>query len=272
MSEEKMLEVDFLDVGQGDSIFIKTPEGHQIIIDGGPNSILLQKLAERMPFWDKTIDLVILTHPEKDHMTGLLDVLQNYKVDYFLWTGVIKNSAENKKLAALLEEAQKPKRNFLASLDGKSKSTKILIAKAGEKIMAGEVLIDILFPHENLNNQEPKNTNDTSVVSQLIFGNNEFLFTGDISSSAEKKLVNGGADLSASVLKVAHHGSKYSTSDIFLETVKPGIAVISVGKNSYGHPTQETLKRLEEFAIKILRTDTNGDVNMVSDGKNIILK
>ena len=113
-NNDKMI-VSFLDVGQGDSAFIETPEGHQIIIDGGPNSVLLQKLAEKMPFWDKSIDLVILTHPEKDHMAGLLDLLQRYKVDYFLWTGVVKNDAENKKLLSILEQSQKGfSNNFLA--------------------------------------------------------------------------------------------------------------------------------------------------------------
>lgn len=248
LESPQVLKVDFLDVGQGDSIFIETPQKHQILIDGGPNSNVLQKLADRMPFWDKEIDLIILTHPEKDHMAGILDVLQRYKVDYFLWTGIVKNNAENKKLVEILKEKN---------------TIKVLTASVGEKIKAGNAEIDILFPFVNLAGKEIKNTsNDDSVVTKLIFGKNSFLFTGDISSVAGKKLEN----ISADVLKVAHHGSKYSTSDSFLENVRPEYAVISVGKNSYGHPTSEVLQRLKKYDIKVLRTDQFGDVNILSDG------
>lgn len=271
LSKDKPLKVDFLDVGQGDSVFIETPQGHQIIIDGGPNSTLLQKLSERMPFWDKSIDLVILTHPEKDHMTGLLDVLQNYKVDYFLWIGVIKNDAENKKLAELLNKAENAKPDFLASLSAQS-ATKVIAVSAGEKIKSGEVLIDILYPPESLAGKELKNTsNDSGVVLKLIFGKNAFIFTGDISASAERKIVNRGENVLADVLKVAHHGSKYSTTEEFLSAVMPEIAVISVGKNSYGHPTPETLQKLEKYSIKTLRTDQKGDITILSNGNNLII-
>jgi len=272
LQQTQDLRVDFLDVGQGDSVFIETPEGHQILIDGGPGSAVLGKLSKVMPFWDKTIDLVILTHPEADHMQGILAILQRYKVDNFLWTGVIKNDAENKQLAVLLEKAQEPKSSFLAVLSG-AEGTKIVTVSAGQKIKAGKVLIDILYPFKSLAGKELKNTsNDTGIVSKIIFGSNSFLFTGDISSAAEKELVNSGKDISSDVLKVAHHGSKYSTSDAFLSAVKSEIAVISVGaKNTYGHPTPEVLQRLEKSGIKVLRTDKDGDVDFVSDGENIKL-
>ncbi|PJE69270.1 hypothetical protein COU96_00635 [Candidatus Shapirobacteria bacterium CG10_big_fil_rev_8_21_14_0_10_38_14] len=258
------LKVDFLDVGQGDSVFIETPQKHQILIDGGPSSAVLQKLSERMPFWDKEIDLVILTHPESDHMQGLFGVLQRYKVDYVLWTGIARSTPEFQKWVSVLSQNR----------------AKIITATAGTKIKAGNTEIDILFPFENLAGKELKDTsNDTCVVSKLIYGKDSFLFTGDISSVAEKKLVEIASsqaprndDLNSDVLKVAHHGSKYSTSDIFLENVRPKIAVISVGaKNTYGHPTPEVLQRLQKFGIQTLRTDTNGDINMVSDGNNIKL-
>lgn len=273
------LKVVFFDVGQGDAVFIETPEGHQIIIDGGPDSSLLQKLNERMPFWDRTIDLVVLTHPEKDHMTGLLSLLERYKVDYFLWTGVVKNDAQNRKLAEILDKIQKPApAKFFAGLSGflpygkKPLTAKIVTVIAGDKIKTESLLIDILHPFENLSGQEPKNTNDTSVVLRVIFGKSEFLFTGDIGFSVESKLASKFG-LSSDILKVAHHGSKYSTSNDFLSAVGPDIAVISVGKNnSYGHPTQEVLQRLAVHNAEVLRTDQKGDITILSDGEKIYIK
>jgi competence protein ComEC len=226
-----------------------------------------------MPFWDKTIDAVILSHPESDHMTGLLDVLQNYKVDYFVWNGIEKSDAENKRLAELLNKAEKPQKSFLAALTGESSGTKVVVAYDGQKIKAGNLEIDILFPQTSLAGKEVKSSaNDTCVVDKLIYGKNSFLFTGDIDAKDEKELVNSKENISSTVLKVAHHGSKYSSSELFLHAVNPEFAVIEVGKdNSYGHPTPETLQRLEKFGIKVLRTDKNGDVNFVSDGNNIKL-
>jgi len=276
LTENNYLKVDFLDVGQGDSVFIETPEKHQILIDGGPDSTVLQKLQNLMPFFDRSIDLVILTHPESDHMRGLMDVLQRYKVDYVLWTGISRSTPEFKKWVSILEKKQKPETSFLASINFDQRATKVMTVNAGVKIKAGNAKIDILFPFENLSGKEFKKTsNDTGVVSRLIFGKDSFLFTGDISSAAEKKLANSYelANLKSDVLKVAHHGSKYSTSDIFLENVKPKIAVISVGaKNTYGHPTPEVLQRLDKFGIKVLRTDKDGDVKIISDGNNISIK
>jgi competence protein ComEC len=264
------LKVDFLSVGQGDSQFIETPAGHQILIDGGPSSVILDKLGQRMPFWDRTIDVVILSHPEKDHMAGILEVLQRYKVGYFLWTGAIKNDAENKQLADLLKKASSGK-SALAALSGQ-KQTKVVTISAGGKIKAGNVLIDILYPFENLSGREFKNTsNDSGIVAKVTYGKDSFLFTGDIGFTAESQLANSYelANLNADVLKVAHHGSKYSTSELFLENVNPEYAVIEVGKNSYGHPTPEVLQRLEKFGIKVFITQRDGDVEFISDGQNI---
>ncbi len=251
------LKIYFLNVGQGDSAFIQTPQLHQILIDGGPDSTILSKLQILMPVRDKTIDIVVLSHPEKDHLMGLLALLQIYKIDYVLWTGVVRDTAEYKEWVKLLEKA-------------KQEGTKILIAKANLKIKAGQVAINTLYPFEYLEGEIMKNTsNDSGVVSKIVFGKDSLLFTGDITSRVEKELLSKESDLASDVLKVAHHGSKYSTSDEFLEEVNPKIAVISVGENSYGHPTPETLQRLENFGIKVLRTDTEGDIEIVSDGKSI---
>lgn len=262
LAEKRDLKVEFLDVGQGDSVFIETPEGHQILIDGGPGSAVLEKLAKNMPFWDRSLDLIILTHPESDHMQGLMDVLQRYNADYFLWTGVVRYTPEYKKLVEILDKK-------------KNSKIKIVTAESGQRIKAGEATaswrIDILYPFENLGGKAiEKTSNDACVISRLVFGSNSFLFTGDMSSGLEKDLASSKTGLVSDVLKVAHHGSKYSTSDLFLKSVSPKIAVISVGAdNSFGHPTPETLQKLKNYDIKTLRTDQSGDIEILSDGKNI---
>ena len=154
--------MDFLNVGQGDSAFIETPENYHILIDGGPDSTVLLKLGKILPFWDKKIDLIILTHPESDHMTGLMDVLQKYKVDYILWTGVKKTALEYDKWINLLNAQKKI-------------GAKIIIAQSGQEIKMGNVLIDTIYPLESLEGKEMKNTsNDSCIVSKLIFGKNSF--------------------------------------------------------------------------------------------------
>ncbi|MCX6760897.1 MAG: MBL fold metallo-hydrolase, partial [Candidatus Nealsonbacteria bacterium] len=257
LSQPHFLEVNFFDVGQGDSIFIQTPSRYQIIIDGGPNSIVLEKLAQEIPFWDRTIDLMILTHPEKDHISGLLDVLKRYKIENVLWTGIIRDSSELREWQRLLGE----------------EGANIIIARSGQRIIfpdkgKEETKIDIFYPVENSEGKEMEDSNETSVVGKLIFGDKSFLFTGDISKSAEKKLLEKETNLKSDVLKIAHHGSKYSSGDDFIGKVLPEIAVIQAGKdNSYGHPSEETLAVLEKYGISILRTDINKDIKIICDSQ-----
>jgi len=254
LSKIQPLEVVFFDVGQGDSIFIETPKKQQILIDGGPGSAILEKLGKEMPFYDNTLDLIILTHPEKDHLNGLLEVLKRYKVENILWTGIIRDTPEWKLWERkILEE-----------------KANIKIACPLQKIIASKTVLEILYPFENLAGQEFEDSNETSIVSSLVFGENSFLFTGDIRKSEEKVLLEQRANLESDILKVSHHGSKTSNSKEFVEKVSPEIAVISLGKeNSYGHPHQEVLDILEDYGIKILRTDEMGDIKIISDGKNI---
>jgi len=255
LSNAQFLEVNFFDVGQGDSIFIESPKGQQILIDGGPGSAILEKLAKEMPFWDRTIDLVILTHPERDHLAGLLEVLKRYKVENILWTGIVRDTQEFKEWERAIE----------------GEKANIKIAQSGQKItmLSGKLYIEILYPFENLTGQEIKNSNNTSIVSRLVFNDNSFLFTGDIQKSAEKELTENGKELNSDVLKISHHGGKTSSSNEFIEEVLPEIAVISVGKgNSYGHPYQEVLDILGSYGIRVLRTDQQGDIKIISDGEN----
>ena len=248
------LKVIFFNVGQGDAIFIVSPQKHQILIDGGPNSIILEKLAKEMPFWDRSIDLIILTHPEHDHIAGLLEVLKRYKVENILWTGVIRDTAEYKEWLRLI----------------KRENSELRIAKAEQKIKAREVHFDILNPFENLSGRKIKNVNNTSVIAKLVFDKKSFLFSGDAYKPVERKLIARGLALDSDVLKVGHHGSKTSSAEEFIEKVLPEIAVISAGKNNrYGHPHQQTLDTLEKYGVETLRTDINGDIKIISDGKNI---
>ncbi len=242
----------FFDIGQGDSIFMETPQKHQILIDGGPSSKVAEKLGKQMPFWDKTIDLVILTHPDYDHLKGLLDALDYYKVKNIIWTGEL---SEGKTFEAWLLKLQK-------------EGAKITLTKAGAKITAGDLKIDILYPLE-LPKEDSQNNNETSIAGRLVFGTTEFLFTGDINREAEQAIIANNKDIEADILKISHHGSRSATSLEFLANVKPEVAVISVGENnSYGHPHQEVLSNLAEFGIKVMRTDLTGDITITSNGSN----
>lgn len=249
------LEVNFLDVGQGDAIFIRTPQNHKILIDGGPDNSVLRKLAENLPFYDRTLDLIILSHPEKDHMFGLLEVLKRYKVKNILWTGVVRNTPEWSQWKKEITDEK----------------TNIEIAQAGERIILQksnpEIFFDVLYPETNLNGKEFKDSNDTSVAVRLIDGKKSFLFAGDAGKKEEQYLEK--KDIASDILKVSHHGSKYSSSEDFIKKVLPETAVIEVGKNNYGHPTAEVLATLKKFGIKVLRTDKDGDVKIISDGKII---
>lgn len=258
LASPQYLNINVFDVGQGDSIFIKTPSMRHILIDGGISSKVLGKLQSQLPFWQKSLDVVVLTHPDADHLNGLLDVLKRYKVNYIVWTGMVRDGPAYEKWLELLEIQ-------------KRQGSIIVNAKSGLQIKNGSIVIDALHPLEDLTGKfVGKQDNDTGVVLRLAYGKKSFLFTADISIEAEKQMVAKKAPLDSDVLKVAHHGSKYSSSEEFLRSVTPEIAVISVGKdNSYGHPTHEVLQKLSEFGITTFRTDMNGDIKMLSDGENI---
>jgi len=250
--ENESLKVTFFYIGQGDSAFIQTPQGHQVIIDGGPDSTVLEKLGEEIPVGDRTIDLIILSHPDSDHITGLLEVLKNYEVENILWTGIDCQTSLCDKWNELTKEEE----------------ANIFIAQAGEKIYAGDVSIDVLYPFESLEGENVENTNNTSIVLRLAYRLNSFLFIGDLYSEIETQLLD--ENLKVDVLKVAHHGSKSSTTELFVEKVNPEIAIISCGiDNMYNHPHQQTLETLIKYAINVLRTDLNGDIKIFSNGEKI---
>jgi len=247
---DNILEVTFFDVGQGDAIFIETSVGQQVLIDGGPDKTILEKLSQTMPFYDRTIDLVILTHPDADHITGLVEALKYYQIGHILTSGFKKDTAVYQKWRDLIEERNIP----------------LTIAQAGQKIIfSEEIVLKILWPEQSLIKSLSKNINNVSVVGQLVYGQTEFLLTGDIEKEVEQRLLNQGWNLESDILKVAHHGSKTSSSYNFINAVNPQIAVISVGDNNrYKHPDSVVLEQLKEFLL--YRTDKNGDIKISTDG------
>jgi competence protein ComEC len=244
------LKIIFLDVGQGDAILIEKGS-NQILIDGGPSEqILLEKLGKYIPFWDREIETVIATHPDQDHIQGLLAVIKNYQVDNLIETSVKSESQLDKKFEELVQQKN------IAKISGEN----------GVTIRLDGAELDVISPDGETPDAVVKDTNSYSIVTRLVFGKNSFLFTGDLPDSEEHKLIGRSADLKSSVLKVSHHGSKYASSEDFLEKVQPEMAVISVGKNNrFGHPAPEALERLKKNRINILRTDEKGDIEFVCD-------
>lgn len=246
------LHIVFCSVGQGDSAYIIFPDGRDMLVDGGPNDSVLGCLGRHMPFWDRSIDIVVLTHPEKDHMQGLLSVIERYQVGYLVRSD-IANTSEG--FGKLLENINK--------LDIKQK----MVTK-GERVMVGHAMLDVVWPTtDKVLGMSTENLNTGSVVFWLRYGTFDALFTGD--ASLRTSLPAGRQAVEdVEVLKIPHHGSKTEFSKDYLNKLKPKLAVISVGKNSFGHPTQEVLSTLADINAQVLRTDQEGDIEIVSDGVN----
>ena len=256
---EQDLRVNFLDIGQGGGILIQTPYDQNILIDGGDtDGKVLRQLPKFMPFWDREIGLMILTHPHDDHVGGLARVVKRYKVEKILYTGAVHNAPA-----------------YLAWLSvARDKHIPVTIIDRPQTIALGENLeIEILYPFESLLNKEVDNLNNSSIVVKLVYGENSFLFTGDAEGEVERKLLAAGINLSADVLKAGHHGSDTSSSEEFLAAVKQRYAVIQVGEdNDFGHPSLRVLKRFERIGAEVYRNDLDGWVQVISDGKSIEVK
>jgi len=240
------LEVSFLDIGQGDSILISYLHRYQILIDGGPDGKkVLTELSKVMPFMDNKIEVVIITHPDRDHFSGLLDVVKKYKIGVVLDNGQISEDELWVELYKLIKEK-------------KIKTKSIL---EGSKLeIDNEIFVKFFNPDKIEKDKKAKN--DSSVVARLDYKKNSFLFTGDAGFDAEADMVFDHEDVDVDFLKVGHHGSKYSSSDFFLARVTPKWSIISVGENKYGHPTMETINRLKKINSKILRTDELGTITI----------
>lgn len=252
LESRQNLLVTFFDVGQGDAILVESA-GHQILIDGGPGDRILSKLGKEMPFWDRDIDLLILTHPHADHLDGLLEVLKRYEVKMVLETGVEHSIPEYQEWREAL----------------KSKNAEVVTARFGQRVNIGPgAFLDILSPRKHYAGRTVKNLHEVNIVSRLVYGETSILLMGDAERSLEYRLLLEEPYLvDSDILKVGHHGSKTSSSDDFLKAVSPEVTIIQVGrKNRYGHPAQEVLDRLAAVGARILRNDLDGDIKIESDG------
>ena len=251
-SPDKNLRLIACDVGQGDAILAIYGK-FQILTDGGPNNSVLTCLEKYMPFWDREIELVVLTHPQLDHYGGLIEVFSRYKVGTFL-TNDFSPSTQGLKA---LENA----------VGGGG--TRIVKPAVGIRLRLGMIYLDILHPSDGVISKEP---NDISIVTVLRFGEFEALLTGDIGPKIIEKLLTENLIGPVDYIKIPHHGSRNGTALSLLEASVPKLAVISVGKgNSYGHPHPEVLRMLNGLGIPIRRTDEVGDVEIETDGQGFNL-
>lgn len=253
-----ILKVAFLDIGQGDSIYVEAPNGRQMLVDGGPSgSVLLNRLAKVMPYGDKSIDVLLATHADADHIGGLASALDKFEV-----THIFENGASSKT-------------KTFQNLDNKITEHKVdkVIARKGMKIVLDQekgVYFDILFPDRDVSGF--KETNDGSIVGKLVYGDECFMLTGDATVYTENLIMQteGSENLHCQVLKLGHHGSHTSSSELWLEKVHPDVAIISAGKNNrYGHPHKEVLDRLNILQIPYLSTIDKGTIIFKTDGVRI---
>ena len=261
--ENKGLTVTFLNVGQGDSILIQTPGKKNILIDGGTyprqwstfdagKMVVVPELKKRHI---KKLDLVIATHPDLDHIGGLIAVLKKYPVGLFLDSGTIATTQTYEDLLKIIEK----------------KKIKYKIAKPGKLEIDPEIELEVLSP---IDPSFINNPNENSSVIRLSYGKISFLLTGDIGNIAEACYVEKyGNNLNSNILKLAHHGSNSSSSQHFLDHVQPEIAIISCGRNNpFGHPAKDILQRIENINIPIYRTDKSGAISINTDGETYTIE
>lgn len=259
-SEQPACTFTALDVGQGDAILIQTRDHQDILVDGGPDDSVVDQLSRVLPAGDRDIELMVLTHPHADHVNGLVAVTERFTVHHVLDTGVAYHQLAYERWLQLLRHDHVP----------------ISTAQAGQQYVIGAAVFDVLWPALDLagrpilndNAAEGGGVNDTSIVLKLACGGSAAMLMGDASGEIEQRILDAGVDVRANLLKVGHHGSRFSSSDAFLKAVRPAWAVISVGEgNRYKHPHPTTLLRLEQHVAHILRTDEEGAITLITDGR-----
>ena len=244
---DSKLEIYFFDVGQADSILIKEKD-YTMLIDGGNQSDgenLVKYLQEELNVND--IDILVGTHPHEDHIGGLPNVISSLSIGKIYLPNATTTTKIFEKLLDTIAE----------------KNYKITVPKIDEEINLNNMNFKVLYT-----GTDESDLNNTSIVLKLEYGKTSYLFTGDATDKTEEKIID--KDIEADVLKIGHHGSSYSSTESFLNKVKPKYAIIQVGNdNKYDHPTKTTLDKLNERNIKIYRTDENGTIKLTSDGTNI---
>lgn len=260
------LHIVFCDVGQGDAVYIRLPDGRDMLIDGGPNEKVIACLSRHMAFWDRKIDLMFLTHAEHDHLGGLMAVVSRFAVGSVVLSAVPDTSEQYLQLISALDGNKVPQKHLTA----------------GDSLTAGNVEVHVLWPSEAVISSlrdyagadasvvlgvSTPDRNDLSLVLRLRYGMFDILFPGDAGIGAEAEyretvLADGGIE----VLKMPHHGSKTGMTEDYFDALHLGLAVISVGRNTYGHPATEILDMLAKKNVRVLRTDQEGDIEIISDG------
>ncbi len=253
------LHIHFLDIGQGDGIFIQTPSGRQVLVDGGNDpQRLFAELGAAMPFWDRSIDMLLLTHPDLDHMGAQLAVPERYTVAQAVVSAVTLADADGEVWREVTTTATIP----------------VTVQSAGGWIDLGDgVALWFLWPpDETVLGQmgvDLNDKNEQSLVAMLVYGDLRLLLTGDAGLPSERAMMRAGLPLNAQILKVGHHGSNTGTGVDFVRAVDPSIAIIQVGENRYGHPTQQVLDVLSGRLV--LRNDLDGPIHVWSDGRRLWL-
>jgi len=248
------LTVSFLNIGQGDSILIQGPTGVEVLVDGGPDTSVLRELGQTLPFWDRTIDAVVATHPDADHIGGLSAVLQRYKVGDYISTGVTNDTRAWVNLQSAVEASGAPR----------------VVARRGMRlILGGGAYADVLYPDTDI--FDPNNTNAGSIVLHVVYGKTSFMLTGDLPDKQELHLVAAYPnDLDSNVLKAGHHGSAHSSTPEFVAAVSPNFVVYSRGcNNRYGHPAPRVVALFESLQIPAFDTCQQGTITFSSDAHHL---
>ncbi len=252
----EFITIAFLDVGQGDAIFIEAPNGKQILIDGSESSVVVRRLSRILPFYDRSIDMLLVTHHDSDHTGGFPDIFKRFAVDIYATSSRDDNDGLFFELENLAEKEQSDR----------------VVVSAGDKVMLDEeagVYMKILWPPRDVVIDD---NNDSSVVVLLVYGENKFLLMGDAPQEAEENILRAFEDVRSDVLKLGHHGSKTSSAEEFILEVDPTYSIVSVGEgNKFGHPHKEVLDILSKTKTEVLRTSELGTIVFQSDGREIWL-
>lgn len=252
--DTKLLEISVLDIGQGDAILLEAPDGQVILVDGGPDKKVLRRLGEELPFWERKIDLIVLSHPHEDHLAGLIPILDRYQIGGVMITGVMSTNTTYRQFLEMVTEKNIP----------------LILVEQAQTIAFDDVRLEILYPQSSFKARRMSNINNSSIVMKVIYKDFEILLTGDAEEEQEYELLASGFNLQADILKAGHHGSDTSSTEEFVRAVDPEMVLVSNGvENSYGHPSPRTLKRFERLGITVRRTDLEGTIHINTDGQTI---